>query len=92
MARIVIDDFGDKEVARVYFAARLTEAELVEAELAKHKLDYAVEVEPYLATAVFWVSEYKGAAFYVGAEQVEFCRRILRQSGFTAGLLDEEFQ
>ena len=87
MAIIAIDDFADKEVARVYFASRLTEAELVEAELDKHKIDYAVEVEPYLATAVFWVSEYKGAAFYVLAEQVKFCRRILKESGLTAGLV-----
>jgi hypothetical protein len=92
MARIAIADFGDKEIARVYFAARLTEAELVETELNKHHIDYAVEVEPYLATAVFWISEYKGAAFYVISGQGDFCRRVLHQAGLTTGLLEEEFQ
>jgi hypothetical protein len=40
MARIAIDDFGDKDIARVYLAARLAEAKLVEAELSKHSIDY----------------------------------------------------
>jgi hypothetical protein len=92
MARIAIDDFGDKEIGRVYFAARLTEAELVESELSKHNIDYAVEVEPYVATAVFWISEYKGAAFYVISGQLDFCRRVLHEAGLTTGLLEEEFQ
>ena len=91
MPRIAIDDFGEEEIARVYFAARLAEAELVEAELNKHSIDYAVEVEPYVASAVFWLSEYTGAAFYVIYGQVDFCRTILREAGLTAGLLDEEF-
>ena len=91
MPRVAIDDFGEKEIKRVYFAARLAEAELVEAELNKQGIDYAVEVEPYLASAVFWLSEYMGAAFYVISGQVDFCRTILRDAGLTAGLLDEEF-
>lgn len=92
MSRVAIEDFNDEEVARVYLAARLGEAQLVEAELDKNKIDYAVEVEPYLANAVFWVSEYHGAAFYVRAANAEFCGQILRAAGLTAGLLEKEFQ
>jgi hypothetical protein len=92
MARIAIDDFGDKEIALVYFAARLAEAQLVEAELDKNSIEYAVEVESYLTTVIFWISEYKGAAFYVIAEQISLCRQILRDAGLTGGLLEEEFQ
>jgi hypothetical protein len=51
MPRIAIDDFGEEEIARVYFAARLAKAELVEGELNKQSIDYAVEVEPYVASA-----------------------------------------
>ena len=91
MARVAIEDFADNEVARVYFAAKLSEAERVEVELEQNNIDYAVEVEPYRATAVFWVSEYKGAAFYVLAAKADACRGILAAAGLTAGLLDEEF-
>ena len=92
VARIGIDDFGSKEIARIYFAARLSEAQLVETELNKHNIDYAVEVESYLASAVFWLSEHKGAAFYVNAGQADFCGRVLNEAGLTAGLLEKEFQ
>jgi len=91
MARVAMEEFTDKEVARVYFAARLAEAELVEFELEQNNIDYAVEVEPYRAMAVFWVSEYKGAAFYVLAEQADFCRRTLSEAGLTTGIMKEEF-
>ena len=91
MARVALEDLRDTEIARVYFAARLTEAELVEGELSKNSIDYAIEVEPYVASAVFWISEYKGAAFYVAYGQVGFCRRILKEAGLTAGLLEKEF-
>jgi hypothetical protein len=92
VARIAIDDFGDKEIARIYFAARLSEAQLVENELNKHNIEYAVEVEAYLASAVFWLSEHKGAAFYVITGQADFCARVLNEAGLTAGLLEKEFQ
>ena len=92
MARIALEDFNDKEIARVYLAARLAEAQLVEAELNKQNIDYAVEVESYLAGAVFWVSEYRGAAFYVQADRADFCSGTLRAAGLIAGLLDKELQ
>jgi hypothetical protein len=85
-------DFYDKDVARIYLAARLAESLLVESELDKHNVDYAVEVEAYFAGAVFWVSEYRGAAFYVAATQADFCGGILHAAGLKSGLLDKEFQ
>ena len=92
MSRVAIDDFGDKEIARIYLASRLAEAKLVEAELQKHNIDYAVEVEPYLTTVLFWISEHKGAAFYVISGQVDFCCQVLREAKLTAGLLEEEIR
>ena len=58
MPRVAIEDFNDEEIARVYLAARFAEAQLVEAELNKHNVDYAVEVEAYLVGVLFGVSEY----------------------------------
>jgi hypothetical protein len=89
MARVAMDDFGDEEVARIYLAARLSEAQRVEAELDTHNIDYGVEVEPYMATAVLWFSEHRGAAFYVIADQADLCCNILRQAGICAGLMEE---
>jgi hypothetical protein len=87
-----MDDFGDKQVARIYLAARLGEAQRVETELSNHGIDYAVEVEPYMATAVFWVSEYAGAAFYIAAEQADICDRVLREAGLVSGLMEKQDQ
>jgi hypothetical protein len=92
MARVAIDDFGDKEIARIYLAARLAEAQRVEAELDRHGIAYAVEVERYRATVVFWISEYAGAAFYVLSGQADFCRRVLLEAGLGAGLMENEDQ
>jgi hypothetical protein len=89
MSRVAIDEFGDREIARIDLAARLAEAQRVEAELNKHNIEYAVEVESYAVTAVLWISEYAGAAFYVPAEQVDRCCGILRQVGLCAGLMEE---
>src|SRR5881396_2572934 len=58
MSRVAIDEFGDREIARIYLAARLAVAQRVEAELNKHNIEYAVEVENYAATAVFRNPEY----------------------------------
>lgn len=92
MPRIAIEDFNDQEVARIYLAAKFAEAERVESELNRHDIDYAVEVEPYRASAVFWVSEHKGAAFYVRVIEADLCAQALRDAGLTAGLLEKDFQ
>lgn len=92
MPRVAIEDFNDEEVARIYLAAKFAEAEGVESELNRHDIDYAVEVESYRASAVFWVSERKGAAFYVRASAADFCCELLRSANLTAGLLEKDFQ
>lgn len=92
MPRVAIEDFNDQEVARIYLAVKFAEAERVESELNKHDIDYAVEVEPYRVSPVFWVSKHKGAAFYVRVSQADFCSELLRSASLTAGLLEKEFQ
>ncbi|HEY1267012.1 MAG TPA: hypothetical protein VGH16_07130 [Candidatus Binatia bacterium] len=91
MSCIALDDFGDKDVSRVYLAGRLAEAKRVEEVLTDNSIDYAVEVEPYVATfAVLSFGEYGGAAFYVLSGQADFCRRILAEAGLTGGILQDE--
>jgi hypothetical protein len=88
MARVIFDDLGEKEVARIYLAGELAEAKRVEEILNSNGIDYAVEVEPYVRFSLF-SSEYAGAAFYVLSGQAELCRRALCEAGFKAGILDE---
>jgi hypothetical protein len=88
MARVALDDFGEREVSRIYLAAELTEAKKVEHLLSANEIDYAVEVEPYVRMSIF-SSEYAGAAFYVLTEQAEFCKRALFEAGLKIGIQDE---
>jgi hypothetical protein len=88
MARVTLDDFADKEVARIYLAGELTEAKRVEQILSVNGINYAVEVEPYVRLSVF-SSEYAGAAFYVLSGQADFCKRALFEAGLKVGIEDE---
>jgi hypothetical protein len=90
MARIAFEDFGKgTEVVRIYLARELKEAKRVEAVLTEQGIEYAVEVEPYktVMSSIF-SSEYKGAAFYVLANQEDFCRRVLCDAGLTVGIAE----
>ncbi len=89
MARIALEDFADKEVARIYLAAWLAEAKQVEEILTGHGIEYAVEVERYVTLSLF-SSERAGAAFYVLSGQADFCKRALKEAGLKAGIQDEK--
>ena len=81
---------ADRELARIYIAGTLAEAERVEAALEMGGIDYAVEIEPYLWHLLDVVpSEHRGAAFYVLAGQATVGRERLRSAGMSAGLVDE---
>ncbi|MGH7770683.1 MAG: hypothetical protein ACREQA_00425 [Candidatus Binatia bacterium] len=87
MARIALENFAEKEVARIYIAAELGEAKRVENTLTQNGIDYAVEIEPYVRYNLGSL-ENKGAAFYVISGQADFCRRALREAGLKAGIVD----
>ena len=88
MARVTLDDFADKEVARIYLAGKLAEAKQVEEILSANGINYAVEVEPYVTLSLF-SSEYAGAAFYVLSGQADFCKRALFEAGLKVGIENE---
>jgi hypothetical protein len=91
MTMVPRETFADKEVARVYIAGRPGEAILVEKTLSAHGIDFVVEIEPF-ETHLLGVlpREYEGVAFYVLSGQGGFCRRILREAGLRAGLVELE--
>jgi hypothetical protein len=92
MARLEFARFLDKEVSRVYIAGGLEEARRVEGILTGHGIDYAVDVEPYHkpVCALFSLSVYAGAAFFVLSTHASFARSILLAAGLKAGIQDDE--
>ena len=87
MAHVDPEALAHHELARVYIAGKLAEAQDVEALLTGNGVDYVVNVEPYRASILF--GPRNGAAFYVPDSQAEFCREQLAAAGFHRGLLEE---
>ena len=91
MARLNVEDFAGTELARVYIAGRVSEAERVESALTQHGVDYTVDIEPFLKRILgLFTSEYRGAAFYVSAGQAAFARSALLGAGLTQGIVEDE--
>jgi hypothetical protein len=86
------EDFLDSELARVYIAGELKEAEHVESILTALGIDYAVDVQPYFkpACALFSLGVYAGAAFFVQSRHAALARRTLLAAGLKTGIEDDE--
>ncbi len=90
MALVDPQAFVDKEVAPVYIAGRPGEAKRVERILSDNGIDYVVDIEPF-ETHLLGVLpvEYEGVKFSVLSGQAGFCRRVLRDAGLRAGLIED---
>ncbi len=88
MSRIELEDFSDKDISRIFIAASVKEAELVEKILTQNGIDYAISLEPY--TRLFFGTERNGLAFYVLSFQEQYCRELLSSRGLTLGLTPED--
>jgi hypothetical protein len=85
------EEFVGKEVAMVYIAGRLGEAQRVEQILSQYQIDYMVDLEPFEVKILgFLPTRYDGVAFYVMAEHAALCRRVLREGELLTGLVEEE--
>ncbi len=87
MARVDPEALSHRELARIFIAGTLSEAQQVEEQLTLNGVDYVVQVEPFRASLFF--GPRNGAAFYVSAEQADFCRMHLAAKGFGRGVLYE---
>ena len=88
MARVESDALSHRELSRVFIAGTLNEARQVEELLTMNGVDYVVQVEPFRASVFF--GPRNGAAFYVSAEQADYCRLHLTAKGFGRGVLEED--
>jgi hypothetical protein len=84
MPRVDAEALPD-DASRVYIAARLAEAQRVEAVLTEDGADYAVSVELFRAGLLS--RPHHGAVFYVAASRAGRCRTLLVAAGLTRGLV-----
>ncbi len=89
MARIPMEAFEEgTEIVRVYLAARLAEAQRVEAVLDAAGLEYAVEVEELASRSMFGsAAPRRAVGFWVRPEAVDGCADALERAGLVAGLV-----
>jgi hypothetical protein len=87
MSRKSLEEFLIDERERIIITVNLSEAKKAERILNETKIDYAINIEPYYRISPFQ-TEHQGAAFYVKSEDAEFCRKILKEKGLGAGVVD----
>lgn len=90
MGMVDPEELGDVEVARVYIAGRLAEAQEVERVLSCHGVDYFVEIEPFRVLLLGLLpTEHEGVAFYVAAGNAALSLQALRAAGLCQGLVED---
>ena len=86
----LLEEFSDKDTARIFIAQDMKQAGRVEQLLTENGIDYAINVEPFSQYIPFLApAQYMGAAFYVLSGQGAFCRNLLRAQGLSAGVVDD---
>jgi hypothetical protein len=85
MARVEPGTFGDQELIRVFVAPTVREARRAEALLTERGVNYTVQAEPIGRT--LFGSPRVWAAFYVLADQAEYCSSQLIEAGLGRGVL-----
>jgi len=74
MAKVPIETLSNKEIARVFIAQSVNEADHVEHLLTGKRIQYAKSMEPFIRSPTLFQSERMGVAFYVISGQADFCR------------------
>ncbi|MGD2270720.1 MAG: hypothetical protein PVI06_10000 [Desulfobacterales bacterium] len=87
MSRIAFEELPIQARERILVAVNLSEAKKAEKILNEIKIAYAVNIEPYYRISPFQ-TQHQGAAFYVKTENAEICRKILKEKGLAAGVVD----
>lgn len=88
MARVSEEAFDEgTEIARVYLAASLSEAQAVERALDAAAVDYLAEPEEYGAPAALGSRVRTGVGFWVAEAAVAPAAGALERAGLTAGLV-----
>jgi hypothetical protein len=81
------DDFAERDLARIYIAATMAEARLVEAAFEARAIRYLVHADPMGRT--LFGSPRHLAVFYVLAEEASVSEQVLIESGLEAGVVRE---
>jgi hypothetical protein len=90
MPRVEFEGRSEQEIARIYIAGSVAEAEAVEILLSEHGMDYSIELEEFIRSGFNLLSStHVGATFYVLSDQAEFCRTLLKGKGLTSGIQED---
>lgn len=85
MARLDPDDFGDRELARIFMTPKMAEARRAEDALSARGVDFFVMAEPFGRTLFGFTRT--GASFYVLADQVDLSVEVLEAAGLSRGIV-----
>jgi hypothetical protein len=88
VARVEPETLADRELAKVFVAFTMAEAQRAEQVLTAGGVQYVVAVEAVGRT--LFGSSRSGAIFSVVAEQAEYCGSLLRAAGMDFGTLTDE--
>jgi len=73
--------FGEQDMALIYIAKKLAEAQALEALLTEKNIDYLVEADTYMGGFLFF-KQRTGAFFYVEPSCEEPVRELLAEHSF----------
>ena len=79
------ETFGDRPIARIFFAARVREARRAEEALDARGIEYFVRLETWGRT--LFGSPRTGAAFYVDPDRADECEAALMTAGLEIGIV-----
>jgi hypothetical protein len=85
--RIDPDDFGERDLARLFMAMTMEEARAAEQVLDMHEIAYAVVAEPVGRT--LFGSARNAAVFYVAADDAARCSAVFERAGMGAGIVPD---
>ncbi|RMH05791.1 MAG: hypothetical protein D6704_08750 [Nitrospirae bacterium] len=91
MARCHLEDLTTRHPTLIYIAGHLWEATRVEQVLQNSGVDYALNLEPFVAASMLG-GVYPGLFVYVPAQDAEFCRTHLMRCGLTDIVMQEDPQ
>ena len=90
MAYVEPENLEAKELALVYVAGKTSEAKAVENLLTQNEISYTIKSTPFMRASLFGgLVELPGVGFYVTLDQAAYCRNLLQERKFKAGLILE---
>ena len=90
MTYVEPDTLEGNETALIYIAGKTSEAKAVESLLTESDMTYTIKPTPFMRSTLFGgLVELPGVGFYVPLEHAAYCRSLLQDRRFRAGIVLE---